>query len=148
MAREKEGRRRIEKRGKQEGGGDQGVPEVSREGFTEGRGRLGMTLGGWNFRGLARFAGVRSGELQCRARRRQTSVRATRLRFYATLCLYPCLLTGLTPLFILLFLRDLQPRLFRASPYPLHATPPFSLFLTSISPTFISSTLTPQQGSL
>lgn len=35
--------------------------------------------------GLARFAGVRSPrELRCRARRRQTSVRATRLRFYAT----------------------------------------------------------------
>lgn len=35
--------------------------------------------------GLARFAGVRSPrELRCRARRHQTSVRATRLRFYAT----------------------------------------------------------------
>lgn len=46
-----------------------------------------MTLGGSETppRGLARFAGVRSSrELRCRARRRQTSVRATRLRFYAT----------------------------------------------------------------
>lgn len=56
---------------------------------------------------MARFAGVRSRELRCRARRRQTSVRATRLRFYATLCLYPCLLTALSLsllLFILFFL--------------------------------------------
>lgn len=46
-----------------------------------------MTLGGSETppRGLARFAGVRSPrELRFRARRRQTSVRATRLRFYAT----------------------------------------------------------------
>lgn len=45
-----------------------------------------MTLGGGTpLRGLARFASVRSlRELRCRARRRQTSVRATRLRFYAT----------------------------------------------------------------
>lgn len=31
---------------------DQGIPEVSREeGFREGRGRLGMTLRGWNSEG-------------------------------------------------------------------------------------------------
>lgn len=106
-----------------------------------------MTLGGWNFRGLARFAGVRSGELQCRARRRQTSVRATRLRFYATLCLYPCLLTGLTLSLYSSSSATSSPvcsGLRRTVPPVRHPT--FPLFLTSISPTFISSTRPP--GSL
>ena len=85
-------RRKMEREtGREEGERESRVFQRFPEGFREGRGRLGMTL-----RGLARFAGVRSRELRCRARRRQTSVRATRLRFYATLCLYPCLLTALS----------------------------------------------------
>jgi len=76
---------------------------------------------------LARFAGVRSPrELRCWARRRQTSVRATRLRFYAT--------TSASLLGSWLLSPTLPPHLRQRLPHPLvHLLRPLSFYSSSSS---------------
>lgn len=98
-----------------------------------------MTLGGWKTpqRGWLGSSVFGRAELQCRARRRQTSVRATRLRFYATLYLYPCLLAPLsTSLYAPLPPTRLSPSLPRYLPLQSSYYTARTLFVASISSTF------------